>query len=90
MNMYLVIRCPGCRTFTYVDRFQRWRLCHICGEAIDVTRVPKYLDVNDYRDAENIVRQLESFLHRTGKKDLSAHDLEKLRVEYARWVKNRV
>lgn len=66
--MCLVIRCPGCRTFTYVDRYQRWRLCPICGEAINVEKVPIYLDADDFLDAECVVGQLESYLHRTGKK----------------------
>ena len=88
--MYLVIRCPGCRTFTYVDRYQRWRLCPMCGEAINVGRAPVYLDVDDFLDAERVVEQLESYLHRTGKKDLSEQDIRQLRTQYTEWVKNRV
>ena len=87
--MYLVIRCPGCRTFTYVDRYQRWRLCPMFGEAINVGRAPVYLDVDDFLDAEQMVEQLESYLHRTGKKDLSEQDIQQLRARYAEWVKNR-
>ncbi len=88
--MYLIIRCPGCRTFTYVDRYQRWRLCPRCGEAINVGRAPVYLDVDDFLDAERVVEQLESYLHRTGKKDLSEQDIRQLRTQYTEWVKNRV
>ncbi|KUG21031.1 MAG: DUF1922 domain-containing protein [Methanomicrobiaceae archaeon] len=88
--MYLVIRCPGCRTFTYVDSFQRWKLCHVCGEAIDVNRVPVYLDVNDHRDAETVVNQLQAYLQQAGKRDLSAEELEKLRIDYANWVRSRL
>jgi len=88
--MYLVIRCPGCKAFTYVDRFQRWKLCHICGETINISRAPVYLDVDDYRDAETIVNQLEEFLQASGKRDLSIQQLEKLRADYAQWVKSRV
>jgi hypothetical protein len=90
MIMYLVIRCPGCRTFTYVDRYQRWRLCPMCGEVINVGRAPVYLDVDDFSDAERVVWQLESYLQATGKKDLSEGDIQKLRSQYAQWVKNRV
>jgi hypothetical protein len=90
MTMYLVIRCPGCTTFTYVDRYQRWRLCPRCGEAINVAKAPTYLDVNDFADAEDVVRQLESFLQATGKEDLTEGEIQKLRAQYAQWVKNRV
>ncbi|HQA81644.1 MAG TPA: DUF1922 domain-containing protein, partial [Methanoregulaceae archaeon] len=41
--MYLIIRCPGCHTFSYVDRYQQWKLCPRCGEAISVRQGPAYL-----------------------------------------------
>ncbi|MEG3056752.1 MAG: DUF1922 domain-containing protein [Methanoculleus sp.] len=88
--MCLVIRCPGCKTFIYVDRYQRWRLCPTCGEAINVAKAPIYLDTDDFLDAECVVKQLESYLHRTGKDDLTESDIQKLRAQYVRWVKNRV
>ena len=88
--MYLVIRCPGCKTFTYVDRYQRWRLCPMCGEALNVGRAPVYLDVDDFLDAERVVEQLESYLDRTRKKDLTEQDLQRLRARYTEWVKDRV
>ncbi|HOI14637.1 MAG TPA: DUF1922 domain-containing protein [Methanoculleus sp.] len=88
--MYLVIRCPGCKTFNYIDRYQRWRLCPMCGEVINVERVPVYLDVDDFLDAERVVEQLELYLHETGKKDLTEQDIQELRAQYALWVKNRV
>ena len=87
--MYLVIRCPGCRMFMYIDHFQKWKLCPSCGESINCTRSPIYIEVKDHTDAENIVVQLEQHLHRTGKKDLSITDLEKLRVQYAEWIRER-
>jgi hypothetical protein len=37
-----------------------------------------------------VVEQLESYLHRTGKKDLTESDIQRLRAQYVRWVKNRV
>ncbi|MFA7562898.1 MAG: DUF1922 domain-containing protein [Methanoculleus sp.] len=88
--MYLVIRCPGCKTFNYVDRYQRWRLCPMCGEVINVERAPVYLDADDFLDAERVVEQLESYLHQTGKRDLTEQDIRELRAQYARWVKSRV
>ncbi len=61
----------------------------MCGEAINVGRAPVYIDVDDFSDAERVVEQLESYLHRTGKKDLSEHDIQQLRIQYAGWVKDR-
>lgn len=85
--MFHVLRCPGCSTFTYVDRFERWKLCHICGEVINVKRAPVYLDVRDFRDAEDVVAQLEDFLHTAGRDDLSREELETLRREYSQWLR---
>jgi acetyl-CoA carboxylase beta subunit len=88
--MYRVIRCPGCRTFTYVDQFQKWKLCPVCGETVNVSKAPIYLEVRDHRDAEEIVAQLGSFLQRTRKRDLSEADLAKLRENYTQWVKTQI
>ncbi len=88
--MYVIVRCPGCRTFTYVDRFQRWKLCPICGQAYEVARAPQYLDVGDYVEAEHIVRQLEQYLQKMKRKDLTPDEIEDLRRQYALLVKNKV
>lgn len=88
--MYRVIRCPGCQTFTYADRYQRWKLCYVCGEVIDIIKAPDYLEVQNHDDAEHIVKELEEFLHSTGKQDLSGQEKDKLRQEYARWVRKEV
>jgi hypothetical protein len=85
--MYLVIRCPGCKTFTYVDRFQRWKLCPVCGEAAEVRRAPAYLEVDDYLVAEKIVEQLEAYLHKNKKKDLTNEEIDDLRRQYASWLR---
>jgi hypothetical protein len=90
MIMYIVTRCPGCQAFTYMDRFQRFKLCHICGEVIDITRAPEYLEVSDHQDAEHIIKQLEFFLKKTGRPDLSKQELEKLRIQYAEWLRSRL
>jgi acetyl-CoA carboxylase beta subunit len=87
--MYLVIRCPGCRTFMYIDHLQRWRLCPSCGESINCTRAPVYIEVRDHHDAESIAEQLEKHLHRSGKKDLTLSELEQLRFRYAEWIRAR-
>jgi hypothetical protein len=88
--MYLVIRCPGCKTFTYVDRFQRWKLCPVCGEATDVRRAPAYLEVDDYFIAEKIVGELEKYLHRRRRKDLTQEEIDDLRRQYADWLRTQV
>lgn len=87
--MFLIIRCPGCRTFSYVDRFQQWKLCPVCGEAIEVTKAPAYIEVDEYRVAERIVSQLEDYLHRNRKKDLSPEELAALREQYAEWLRSK-
>lgn len=88
--MYLIIRCGGCRTFTYVDRFQQWKLCPSCGETISVRQAPAYLEVEDYSVAENIIRQLQKYLDTSRKKDLSPDEIDALRHQYAEWVRSRV
>ncbi len=87
--MFLIIRCPGCRTFSYVDRFQQWKLCPVCGEAIEVAKAPAYIEVDEYQMAEKIVVQLEEYLHRNRKKDLSAEEIAALREQYAAWIRSR-
>jgi hypothetical protein len=62
----------------------------MCGEAINVERAPVYLEADDFLDAERVVAQLESYLHQTGKTDLTEQDIQQLRAQYAEWVKNRV
>lgn len=88
--MYVIVRCPGCRTFTYVDRFQRWKLCPVCGQAYEVSRVPAYLDVRDHIEAEHIVRKLEQYLVTMKRKDLTPEEIDDLRRQYALMVKEKV
>jgi len=88
--MYLVIRCPGCGTFSYVDRFQKWRLCPVCGGTINVRKAPVYLETKDYHDAEMIIGQLEKYLHDNKKTDLTSQELNSLRTQYSEWFKQKV
>jgi transcription initiation factor TFIIIB Brf1 subunit/transcription initiation factor TFIIB len=90
MTMYTVIRCPGCHSFTYIDRYQHWKLCHTCGEVIDVSKAPVYVEVESHRDAEEIAGELETYLHASGKNDLTGDEKERLRAEYARLVRSRM
>jgi uncharacterized protein YbaR (Trm112 family) len=90
LTMYVIVRCPGCRTFSYVDRYQRWKLCPVCGQAYEVSRVPAYLEVEDHVEAEHIVRQLEKYLHTMKRKDLTVEEMEDLRRQYAMWVRKKI
>ncbi|MGB7787168.1 DUF1922 domain-containing protein [Methanoregula sp.] len=88
--MYLIIRCPGgCKTFTYVDRFQKWKLCPFCGHAYEVAKAPTYLEVEDHHEAEHIVRQMEKHLQETRKKDFSPEEKEELRHHYTTHLRTR-
>jgi acetyl-CoA carboxylase beta subunit len=87
--MYLIIRCPSCRTFTYVDRFQKWKLCPVCGHAHEVIKVPAYLEVEDFIEAEHIVKQMEKHLHATKKPDFSPEETAELRHQYTEALRKK-
>jgi hypothetical protein len=87
--MYLIIRCPSCRTFTYVDRFQKWKLCPICGHAHEVVKAPAYLEVEHYLEAEHIVKQMEKHLHTTKKTDFSPEETAELRHHYTEALRKK-
>ncbi|MFA4849096.1 MAG: DUF1922 domain-containing protein [Methanoregula sp.] len=88
--MYLIIRCPSCSTFTYVDNFQKWKLCHQCGHAHEVVKASPYLEVHDFHEAEHIVRQMEKHLHTNKKKDFSPEETDELRHHYTEALRKRV
>ena len=87
--MYLIIRCPSCSTFSYVDRYQKWKLCPQCGHAQEVARGPAYLDVEDFHEAEHIVKQMQKHLQATRKKDFTPEETEELRHHYTEALKKR-
>jgi len=72
-----------------VDRFQRWKLCPVCGHAHEVAKAPAYLDVEDYHEAEHIVKQMEKHLHTAKKKDFSPEETDELRHHYATWLRKK-
>lgn len=84
--MYIIIRCENCGTFTYIDRFQRWKLCPVCGETMQQTNVRKYLEVEDHHEADAFVVELEQYLHKNKRTDLTPDETRRLRTEYARRV----
>ncbi len=90
VRMYHVIRCPGCRSFTYIDHLQRWRLCPVCGEIISGARAPVYLEVQSYEEAEDLIGRLEEYLKRASRDELTDEEIARLRTTYARWVKAHI
>jgi hypothetical protein len=86
MNTYRVIRCPGCHQFTYTDQYGKWKLCPICGEVISLERVPIYLEVGDFSQAEVLIKEVERYLYRSGRLDLTPAEVEQIREKYLAWL----
>ena len=86
--MYLIVRCPGCLTFTYMDKYQKWKLCPVCGETISPGRVQVYLDVKKPAEAEAIAIHLQKYLQENKKKNLTSDEIKKIREEYAGWMRS--
>ncbi|WFN35271.1 DUF1922 domain-containing protein [Methanogenium sp. S4BF] len=84
--MYLIIRCQNCSTFTYIDPFQKWKLCPVCGETMQRNSVPEYLEVTDHHEADAVIAELERYLQQNKRTDLTVEETEKLRAAYARRV----
>ena len=88
--MYVIIRCPVCSKFAYVDRFQQWKLCPTCGHAYEIQNVQAYLDVRDHHEAEHIVKQMEKHLQANKKKDFTPEETEELRHHYTSWLRKKM
>jgi len=88
MAKYWLIRCPNCRRFTYTDKYGKWKLCPLCGETINVSDVPIYLEVEDFSEAEGLIIAVESYLSRTGRIDLQPEEVALIRDRYTEWLKN--
>jgi hypothetical protein len=73
-----------------VDHFQKWKLCPQCGHAHEVSKSPAYLEVQDYHDAEHIVKQMEKHLHTNKKTDFTPEESADLRHHYAEALRKRV
>lgn len=89
-EMYLVIRCPSCSTFTYVDQYQKWRLCPVCSEIIPVKKAQAYVKVKNHYQADAIISKLEDYLTNENKKDLSPEEKKELATAYVSWVRRSV
>ena len=88
--MYLLIRCQNCSTFTYIDRYQKWKLCPVCGETMQRNFVPEYLEVEDHHEADAVIFELERYLTQNKRTDLTSDETRKLRAAYAQRVGNSI
>ena len=70
-----------------MDHLQRWKLCPVCGETISSQKASVYIEVEEYPEAERMVAQLEEYLKKTRRGDLTDEEVANLRATYARWVK---
>ncbi len=61
----------------------------MCGHAHEVAKVPAYLEVADYIEAEHIVKQMEKHLHTTKKTDFSTEEKEELRHHYTEALRKK-
>lgn len=86
MSAYWVVRCPNCRQFTYTDKYGKWKLCPVCGEIISVSKVPIYLEVNDFAEAEVLIKEIERYLSHSGRIDLTPGEVELVRKKYTEWL----
>lgn len=87
MSTYRVIRCPGCHQFTYTDYYGKWKLCPVCGEVISVRNVPVYLEVDDFSEAEMLIKEVERYLSHTGRFDLTREEVDLIREIYMEWLR---
>ncbi|MFA5395836.1 MAG: DUF1922 domain-containing protein [Methanogenium sp.] len=90
ISMYLIVRCENCYTFSYMDRFQKWKLCPVCGGTMERGSVPEYLEVADHHEAEAVIAELERYLYENKRTDFTLDETEKLRAAYIRRVSSSV
>lgn len=86
MSTYRVIRCPGCHQFTYTDQYGKWKLCPVCGEVISLEKVPVYLEVDDFSQAEILIKEVDRYLYRSGRLDLTPAEVDLIREKYLAWL----
>ena len=86
MSAYRVIRRQGCLQFTYKVQYGKWKLCPFCGEVISLERVPIYLEVDDFSQAEVLIKEVERYLHRSGRLDLTPAEVDLIRERYLAWL----
>ncbi len=61
--------------------------CSVCGHAHEVSKAPAYLEVEDYTEAEHIVKQMEKHLQTTKKTDFTQEETVELRHHYTEALK---
>lgn len=89
MSTYWVVRCPSCHQFTYTDKYGKWKLCPVCGEVISIAKSPVYLEVNDFSEAEDLIKEVERYLSHTGRLDLTREEVELVRQKYTEWLRGK-
>ncbi len=87
MGKYWVVRCPNCHQFNYTDKYGKWKLCPVCGEIISTQKVPIYLEVDEYSEAEHLIAAVEQYLAQTGRADLHPEEVAVIREKYQEWLK---
>ena len=86
MSTYRVIRCPGCIQFTYTGQYGKCKLCQVCGAVLSLERVLIYLEVDDFSQAEVLIKEVERYLHRSGRLDLTPAEVDLIRERYLAWL----
>lgn len=51
--------------------YGKWKICPVCGEVISLERVPIYQEVDDFSQAEILIKEVERYLYRSGRLDLT-------------------
>ena len=71
-----------------MDKYQKWKLCPVCSTTIDLSRVQVFLDVKKPGEADVIACQLQKYLQDNRRKNLTEEEIDKIREEYAGWVRS--
>jgi hypothetical protein len=66
--------------------YGKWRLCPFCGEVISMAKVPVYLEVNNFSEAEVLIKEVERYLSHTGRLDLTREEVSLIREKYLEWM----
>lgn len=55
---------------------------------MNIKSCPVYLDVKTFPQAEAIVKELEAYLHKRNKKELTPDEILTLREDYTEWIRS--
>ena len=51
-----------------------------------MTKVPVYLEVDDFSEAEVLIQEVEHYLSHTGRLDLTREEVSLIREKYQDWL----